>query len=144
MSRCVFCAWHIPMVCANCTWVPWSFHWSVTEAVLACTIHQLTVCFDSEEEKKEDEKPAADETATKEDDNAKEAGELVRNWGSIKKFFLYRLTLSSPASLSVYNRANWLRNSASFFVIGFCSLFSLFVGLDRAQNTKGIQIHMNN
>ena len=51
----------------------------MTEAVLACTIHQLTVCFDSEEEKKEDEKPAADETATKEDDNAKEAGELVRN-----------------------------------------------------------------
>ena len=33
---------------------------------------------------------------------------------------------------------------AQFFVIGFCSLFPLFVGLDRAQNTKGIQMHMNN
>ena len=33
---------------------------------------------------------------------------------------------------------------AQFFVIGFCSLFPLFVGLGRAQNTKGIQMHMNN
>ena len=46
--------------------------------------------------------------------------------------------------LSIVNRTNWLCNSASFFVIGFCSLFPLFVGLDRAQNTKGFQMHMNN
>ena len=31
-------------------------------------------------------------------------------------------------------------NSASFFVIFFCSLFLLFDGLDRAQNTKGIHM----
>ena len=33
---------------------------------------------------------------------------------------------------------------ASFFVIYFCSLFLLFVGLDRSQNTKGIETHTNN
>ena len=33
---------------------------------------------------------------------------------------------------------------SQFLVIGFCSLFLLFVCLDRAQNTKGIQMHMNN
>ena len=32
----------------------------------------------------------------------------------------------------------------SFFVIGFCSLSLLFVGLDPAQNTKGIQMHIIN
>ena len=26
----------------------------------------------------------------------------------------------------------------------FCSLFPLFIGLDRAQNTKGIEMHTNN
>ena len=34
---------------------------------------------------------------------------------------------------------------ACFFVISFCSLFlKLFVGLNPAQNTKGIELHMNN
>ena len=47
-------------------------------------------------------------------------------------------------SHTIVNRTNWLGNSASFFVIDFCSLFPLFVGLDRAQNTKGFQMHMNN
>ena len=30
-----------------------------------------------------------------------------------------------------------------FFVISFCSLFLLFVGPDRAQNTKDVEMHMN-
>ena len=33
---------------------------------------------------------------------------------------------------------------ASFFVICFCSLFLLFFGLDRAQNTTGIETQINN
>ena len=30
------------------------------------------------------------------------------------------------------------------YTIGFCSQFPLFVGHDRAQYTKGIQMYMNN
>ena len=33
---------------------------------------------------------------------------------------------------------------ACFFVIYFCSLFLLFVGLDRSQNTKGIEMYTSN
>ena len=33
---------------------------------------------------------------------------------------------------------------ASFFVIWLCSLFILFVGLDRAQNTKGFEMQLKN
>ena len=33
---------------------------------------------------------------------------------------------------------------ASFFVICFCSLFLLFVDIDRAQNTKAFEMQMNN
>ena len=32
----------------------------------------------------------------------------------------------------------------SFFVVCFCSPFLLFVGLDPAQNTKGIDMHISN
>ena len=49
--------------------------------------------------------------------------------------------------LTIFSRMNWLSNSASFFVKGFRSLsdsFSLFVGLDRAHNTKGIEKRTNN
>ena len=35
-------------------------------------------------------------------------------------------------------------NLATFFVVCFCSASLLFVGLDRAQNTEGIEIHMYN
>ena len=33
---------------------------------------------------------------------------------------------------------------ASSFVMCFCSLYLLFIGLDRAQNTKGIEMQTNN
>ena len=47
-------------------------------------------------------------------------------------------------SYTIAIRANWLRNSAGFFVTWFCSLPLLVIGLDYAQNTKGIEMHMNN
>ena len=40
-------------------------------------------------------------------------------------------------------RVKLVRKLVSFFVC-FCSRFLLFVGLDRAQNSKCIEIQMNN
>ena len=42
------------------------------------------------------------------------------------------------------DKAGLVVKLASFFVIYFCSLFLLFVGLECSQNTKGIEMHTNN
>ena len=47
-------------------------------------------------------------------------------------------------SILVDKTGSMVMKLASFFVIYFCSLFLLFVGLDRSQNTKGIEMHTNN
>ena len=47
---------------------------------------------------------------------------------------MYNILKSSIISV----KAGTVVKLASFFVICFCSLFLLFVGLDRAQTTKGI------
>ena len=44
----------------------------------------------------------------------------------------------------IVDRANWLGNFNSFFVVCFCFLFLLFVGLELAQNTKGIDMLISN
>ena len=55
-----------------------------------------------------------------------------------------KVVTTYTSASTIVSIANWLRNSRSFFVIHFCSLSLLFVGLDYAQNTKGIEIYMNN
>ena len=42
------------------------------------------------------------------------------------------------------DKAGMAMKLASFFVLHFCSLFLLLVGLDRSQNTKGIEMNTNN
>ena len=46
--------------------------------------------------------------------------------------------------LSIIDKARLVIKLASFFIIYFCSLSILLVGLDPAQNTKGVEMQMNN
>ena len=45
---------------------------------------------------------------------------------------------------SLVDKARLVMKLASFFVLCFCSLSPLFFGLNCAQNTKGIEMQMNN
>ena len=62
---------------------------------------------------------------------------ITKNWKCVWMIIII-------AFLTLVDRARLVTKLASFFYICFCSLFLLFVGLDRAQNTKGIEIQMSN
>ena len=58
-----------------------------------------------------------------------------------------RITLKKPLqnktaqNQAIVDRTNWLGNlTVSLSVVYFCSPFLLFVGLEPAQNTKGIEM----
>ena len=53
--------------------------------------------------------------------------------------FVFHNVLDETSSVPhLWKKSSILVDKACFFVINFCSLFLLFVGLDRSQNTKGI------